>query len=223
MRPPGTRPGTARIGRISWQPTTDVVTADDSARRLLRLTAGDRPWGADALVRAVAAEDRERLVDLLRETAGGKQPSGPLPLRTTGGARRLVELCGPDTAAAGPEQRVAGVVLDADSVADAAADQLPQGVLCLDRLGLIVYANPRVAELLGEPRARFLGRTLWEGCPGWAGRRSRTICGRRCCPPEPCTSTSDGRRRARPGPAPSGSSRTTVTGWPSPSTPAPSS
>ncbi|MFB9464660.1 SpoIIE family protein phosphatase [Streptomyces cinereospinus] len=169
VRPPGTRPGTARIGRISWQPTTDVVTADDSARRLLRLTAGDRPWGADALVRAVAAEDRERLVDLLRETAGGKQPSGPLPLRTTGGARRLVELCGPDTAAAGPEQRVAGVVLDADSVADAAADQLPQGVLCLDRLGLIVYANPRVAELLGEPRARFLGRTLWEGVP-WLGR-----------------------------------------------------
>ncbi|WP_180685727.1 SpoIIE family protein phosphatase [Streptomyces gossypiisoli] len=163
--PPGTRPTAGRVGRFAWQPTTDLVTADDTARLLLPLAAEDRPWCADALVRAVAAEDADRLVDLLREAAAGKQPSGPLLVRTAEGAARLVELWCPDAAVHGPDQPVGGIVLDAASVADAAADQLPQGLICLDRLGMIVYANPRAAELLGEPRARFLGRALWEGVP----------------------------------------------------------
>ncbi|MEV7993799.1 SpoIIE family protein phosphatase [Streptomyces sp. NPDC086077] len=169
MRPPGTRPAPARIGRFAWQPTTDVVTPDDSARTLLRLAEEERPWASEALVRAVAAEDAERLADLLRAAADGKQPRGPLRVRTADGAPRTVELWSPDAAVHGPDQPVGGIVLDASSMADAAADQLPQGVFCMDRLGLIVYANPRAAELLAEPRARFLGRALWEGVP-WLGQ-----------------------------------------------------
>ncbi|MFI9613505.1 SpoIIE family protein phosphatase [Streptomyces sp. NPDC052023] len=169
VRPLGPRRTPKRIGRFVWHPVTDVVTADDSTRTLLGLAADEQPWASDTLIGAVIAEDAERLADLLREAAGGKQPSGPLLLRTTGGAPRVVEVCGPDAAAAGPDQPVDGIVLDAGSMADAAADQLPQGVFCMDRLGLIVYANPRAAELLGEPRARFLGRALWEGVP-WLGQ-----------------------------------------------------
>ncbi|MFJ4468118.1 SpoIIE family protein phosphatase [Streptomyces sp. NPDC089424] len=168
MRPPGTRHAPGRIGRFTWQPATDVVTVDDSARTLLRLAEEDRPWASEALVRAVAAEDAGRFADLLREAAGGRQPCGPLRVRTLEGAPRLVELWRPDAAEHGPDEPVGGIVLDANSMADAAADQLPQGVFCMDRLGLIVYANPRAAELLGEPRARFLGRALWEGVP-WLG------------------------------------------------------
>ncbi len=35
----------------------------------------------------------------------------------------------------------------------------------MDRLGTIVYANPRAARLLGLPRSRLLGHTLWEALP----------------------------------------------------------
>ncbi|GGT36720.1 SpoIIE family protein phosphatase [Streptomyces chromofuscus] len=169
LRPPGTRPTAGGIGRFDWHPATDVVTVDDSARVLMRLTAGEQPCSADALVRAVAAEDADRLVELLQEAARGKQPSGPLHLRTAEGAPRLVELWCPQAAFPDPDQPVGGIVLDTGSVAGAAADQLPQGVFCLDRLGLIVYANQRAAELLAEPRARFLGQALWEGVP-WLGQ-----------------------------------------------------
>jgi serine phosphatase RsbU (regulator of sigma subunit) len=50
-------------------------------------------------------------------------------------------------------------------MADSAADLLPDGVFCLDRLGLVTYANPRAAQLLGRPREELLGRPLWEGVP----------------------------------------------------------
>lgn len=53
--------------------------------------------------------------------------------------------------------------------ADSAADLLPDGVFCLDRLGLVVYANPRAAQLLDRPRAELVGRDLWEAVP-WLGR-----------------------------------------------------
>ncbi|MEV0473580.1 PAS domain-containing protein, partial [Streptomyces prunicolor] len=51
------------------------------------------------------------------------------------------------------------------SEGDSAADLLPDGVFCLDRLGLVTYANPRAAQLLGRPREELLGRPLWEGVP----------------------------------------------------------
>ncbi|MET9973163.1 GAF domain-containing protein, partial [Streptomyces sp. NPDC006356] len=59
------------------------------------------------------------------------------------------------------------VVLDPGpgTVADAAADLLPDGVMCLDRLGTVVYANPHAARLLRRPRTELLGRPLWEGVP----------------------------------------------------------
>ncbi len=62
---------------------------------------------------------------------------------------------------------VRGVVREPSggAVADAAADLLPDGVFCVDRLGTIVYANPRAARLLGLPRSRLLGHTLWEALP----------------------------------------------------------
>jgi serine phosphatase RsbU (regulator of sigma subunit) len=66
---------------------------------------------------------------------------------------------------------VRGIVLDPGlrATADAAADLLPDGVFCLDREGLIVYANPRAAQLLRRRRAELLGRALWDAVP-WLGK-----------------------------------------------------
>ncbi|MER6348107.1 SpoIIE family protein phosphatase [Streptomyces sp. NPDC001595] len=160
--PPATGPSGVRIGRFSWDPAADVVTADDTVPTLLGLAPHELPGSAGHFVRTLARADAQRLLALLRATAvGGPRPVAPLYVRTADGAALRVELWRPS--------RVDGIVLDAGSVADTGADQLPQGVFCLDRMGRIVYANPRAAELLGEPRARFLGQALWEGVP-WFGR-----------------------------------------------------
>jgi PAS domain-containing protein len=160
--PPATGPAALRVGRFSWDPAADVVTADDSLLTLLGLSPGELPGRARDLVRTLAKEDARRVLELLRETADrDSRPDAPLHVRTAEGAALRVELWTPSG--------VDGVVVDAGSVADTAADLLPQGLFSLDRLGRIVHANPRAAELLGEPRARFLGRPLWEGVP-WLGQ-----------------------------------------------------
>ncbi|MFD5715342.1 SpoIIE family protein phosphatase [Streptomyces pharetrae] len=162
VAPPATRPAAVRVGRFRWDPAADLATGDDTLRVLLGLAPDELPGGARDLVRTLAKDDAHRLLELLRETAdGGSSPDGPLYVRTADGAALRVELWTPS--------RVEGIVLDAGSVADAAADQLPQGMFSLDRLGRIVHANPSAARLLGEPRARFLGRPLWEGVP-WLGQ-----------------------------------------------------
>ncbi|HZF92246.1 SpoIIE family protein phosphatase [Streptomyces sp.] len=162
VAPPATRPASVRVGRFRWDPAADVVTGDGTLGVLLGLAPDELPGSARALVRTLTREDAQRLLELLRETAGGAPaPAGPLYVRTADGVALRVELWTPS--------RVEGIVLDAGSVADAAADQLPQGMFCLDRLGRIVHANPSAARLLGEPRARFLGRPLWEGVP-WLGQ-----------------------------------------------------
>lgn len=162
VSPPTVRPATVRVGRFRWDPAADVVTGDDTVRTLLGLTPADLPGSARALVGTLARADAGRFLELLRDTAdGGPRTAEPLYVRTVDGAALRVELWTPS--------QVEGIVVDAGSVADAAADQLPQGLFSLDRLGRIVHANPHAALLLGEPRARFLGRPLWEGVP-WLGR-----------------------------------------------------
>jgi serine phosphatase RsbU (regulator of sigma subunit) len=59
------------------------------------------------------------------------------------------------------------------ALGDAAADLLPQGVFCVDRLGVIVYANPRAAHLLGVAPERLRGRPLWEAVPWLTGPGSQ--------------------------------------------------
>ncbi|WP_107469563.1 PP2C family protein-serine/threonine phosphatase, partial [Streptomyces mangrovisoli] len=74
----------------------------------------------------------------------------------------------PAAAAAAPVL-VHGIVVDPGdgSAAQDAADLLPDGVLCLDRTGRVVYVNPAAAALLGFPRAELVGRPLWDRMPWW--------------------------------------------------------
>ncbi|WP_128436391.1 SpoIIE family protein phosphatase [Streptomyces cyaneus] len=168
VRPPAGRPPTGRVGRFAWDPVTGVVTMDERLNVVLDTASGKSDGAAEAFAEAVAPGDAERVLAALREAAGGRPPALPLYVRAPDGALRLVEVWGPhDDSAPFGAATVRGLVLDPGpgAVADAAADLLPDGVFCLDRVGAVVYANPHAARLLRRPRTELLGRTLWEGVP----------------------------------------------------------
>ncbi|MDN3027324.1 SpoIIE family protein phosphatase [Streptomyces sp. S.PB5] len=167
VRPPAAHPSAGRLGRFAWDPATGVVTADAHLHALVGVTPTDFDGTARALAEAVAPDDAERVLAALREAAAST-PSLPLYVRAADGGLRLMEFWTPDASAAGSDARpVRGFVLDPGpgAAGDAAADLLPEGVFCLDRLGLVAYANPRAAQLLHRPREVLLGRPLWEGVP----------------------------------------------------------
>ncbi|MFR0355314.1 SpoIIE family protein phosphatase [Streptomyces sediminimaris] len=172
VRQPGSRPPAGRAGGFAWDPVTDVVTADERLPGLLGVPADEFATSVRALADAVAPAETERVLTALRETAAGRPPPLPLYVRSEDGALRLVELWTPYAAPAPPgtpsgAHPVRGFVVDPGpgAAADAAADLLPEGVLCLDRLGLILYANPRAGQLLRRSRTQLLSRPLWEGVP----------------------------------------------------------
>ncbi|MGW8063742.1 SpoIIE family protein phosphatase [Streptomyces ziwulingensis] len=168
VRPPASVRHPQHAGSFAWDPTTGAVLLDEPLRALLGpdRIAGEAATTLDALTRTLAPDDGHRIAAALRQTAGGLPAPLPLHVRTADGALLLVELWRPQ-GPPGAGGAVRGVVRDPSTttVADAAADLLPDGVFCMDRLGTIVYANRRAAELLGRPRARLRGRSLWEAVP----------------------------------------------------------
>lgn len=169
VRPPTAHPSAGRLGRFAWDPATGVVTVDPPLHALLGVAPTAFGGTVEALAEAVSPADAERVLAALQETAADRPPpSLPLYVRGADGGLRLMEFWTPDAARVGAGSRpVRGFVLDPGpgSAADAAADLLPEGVFCLDRLGLVAYANPRAAQLLHRPRDMLLGRPLWEGVP----------------------------------------------------------
>jgi serine phosphatase RsbU (regulator of sigma subunit)/PAS domain-containing protein len=184
VRRPAGRPPLARIGRFVWAPQTGTVTGDEGLHALLGVPPTEFTGTAAAFADAVAPSEANRILVALRETAVGRPPPLPLYLRAADGQVRLMDLWSPydatgwsphdETApAAVPTEAgpVRGIVLDPGlgATVDAAADLLPDGVFCLDRAGLVVYTNPRAAQLLRRPRTELLGRALWDAVP-WIGR-----------------------------------------------------
>ncbi|MFF4544907.1 SpoIIE family protein phosphatase [Streptomyces sp. NPDC001435] len=165
VRPPAARPTVGRIGRFTWDPASSAVTVDDRLHDLLGVRPGDFAGTAQALADAVAPANAHQLLAALSDTAAGKPPPAPLQVRAEDGSPRLLELWPAPSPA--DSCVVSGIVLDPGpgQSADGAADLLPQGVFCLDRMGLIVYANPAAERLLGPDRAELLGRPLWEALP----------------------------------------------------------
>ncbi|MGW7237844.1 SpoIIE family protein phosphatase [Streptomyces sp. NPDC054804] len=171
VRPPATRPGTARAGRFTWDPATSAVCADDRLHALLGVAPKDFPTTGAELAAAVTPTEAHRVLTALRETAAGRPPECPLRVRAADGAPRLLGLWPPPGA---PDPTlVSGVVVDPGPTgfADGVADLLPQGVFCLDRAGLLRYVNPAAARLTGRPAAELLGRPVWEAMP-WLGGAS---------------------------------------------------
>ncbi|MEU2711290.1 SpoIIE family protein phosphatase [Streptomyces sp. NPDC007205] len=169
VRPPPSRPAQAVLARFEWDPGSCAVRADERLYGLLGLRPGAVVASDEALADAVAPHDAHRILAALRDTAAGKPPAAPLCLRGRDGTPRLLHLW--PAAGEGPAERVGGMVFEPGPAASAegAADLLPQGVFCLDRVGLIVYANQAAARLAGRERAWLLGQPLWEAMPWLAG------------------------------------------------------
>ncbi|MEU6478684.1 SpoIIE family protein phosphatase [Streptomyces sp. NPDC047017] len=167
VRPPAARAVESRVGRFVWDPVSDTVSADERFHVLLGRPAADFAGTGRALAETVAAGEGHQVLAALRETAAGRPPALPLPVRTAAGALRLMELWAPQAGRAPGPCRVSGTLRDPGPgpLGDAAADLLPDGVLCADRLGTVVYANPRAAQLLGRPRRALVGRPLWDSAP----------------------------------------------------------
>ncbi|MFF3419211.1 SpoIIE family protein phosphatase [Streptomyces sp. NPDC002698] len=165
-RPPVDGPSTRCVGGFTWDPDDGALIADDALWALLGIPQEDFTGTPDAFADALAHDEPRLLLAALRETAAGRPPPHPLPVRTGNGGLRLLELWTAGGADA-PPYRVSGALVDPGPgpAADGAADQLPEGVFSIDRIGLITYANPRAAELLGRPRAELMGRLLWDAVP----------------------------------------------------------
>ncbi|WP_031169970.1 SpoIIE family protein phosphatase [Streptomyces durhamensis] len=170
VRPPASRPAQAVVARFDWDPRSCEIRADERLHDLLGLRPGEDFAGTvEALADAVAPHDAHQVLAALRDTAAGKQLGAPLCLRGRDGTPRLLHLW--PAAGEGRAERVSGVVFEPGPAAsaEAAADLLPQGVFCMDRLGLVVYVNQAAARLAGRERAWLLGRPLWEAMPWLAG------------------------------------------------------
>ncbi|MFF4487976.1 SpoIIE family protein phosphatase [Streptomyces sp. NPDC001544] len=168
-RPHSAAPVPWPVGRFTWDPATSAVTADGGLHDLLGVRAGELTGTGEALAQALAPADAHRITAALAETAAGRPPPLPLHVRTDDGTPRLLELWAPEQSSG--TSPVRGLVLEPGTATsgDAAADPLPQGVLRLDRLGVVGYANPAAARLLGQERARLLGRPFGDVLP-WLSR-----------------------------------------------------
>ncbi|MCS0602641.1 SpoIIE family protein phosphatase [Streptomyces sp. LP11] len=168
VRPPASLPARAAAGRFSWDPVSCSVEADERLHALLGLRPGEFAGTDTALADAVAPSDARRILAALRDAAAGRPPDAPLGLRSPHGAPRLLDLW---PVPGGGPARIGGVVVEPGpgAFADGAADLLPQGVLCVDRTGVIVYVNPAAARLAGREPEWLLGRELWDGVPWLAG------------------------------------------------------
>ncbi|MEU1474492.1 SpoIIE family protein phosphatase [Streptomyces sp. NPDC005760] len=169
LRPPTASTSVGRAGRFAWDPEAGGITLDEDLHTLLGVPPSEFPGTVEAFAEAVAPTDAHRILATLRDTATGRPPALPLYLRAEGGELRLLDLWSAYDPPAAPAVRGVVVAPGPAPTADSAADLLPDGVFCVDRLGLVVYANPRAAQLLGRPRAELVGRDLWEAVP-WLAR-----------------------------------------------------
>ncbi|MFF1301480.1 SpoIIE family protein phosphatase [Streptomyces sp. NPDC058307] len=169
LRPPTSSTSVGRAGRFAWDPEAADISLDEDLHTLLGVPPSEFPGTVEAFAEAVSPSDAHRILASLRDTAAGRPPALPLYLRDEDGALRLLDLWNAYEPPAAPAVRGVVVAPGPAPTADSAADLLPDGVFCVDRLGLVVYANPRAAELLGRPRAELVGRDLWEAVP-WLAR-----------------------------------------------------
>ncbi|MER6126965.1 SpoIIE family protein phosphatase [Streptomyces sp. NPDC001795] len=169
VRPPAVGLLRGRIGHFSWDPAESTLTADDTFWELTGGAKDDIARSPEALAGAISPDDAPLVLSALRDTAAGSPPTRPLPVQAEGGGQRLLELW--NEGPAREAHRVGGLVVDPGPgpAAQGATDLLPDGVFAFDRKGLITYANPRAARLLGRPREELVGRHLWQAVP-WLGR-----------------------------------------------------
>ncbi|MEI7031192.1 SpoIIE family protein phosphatase [Streptomyces pratensis] len=163
----------ARAGRFDWDLRSGRITADADLCAILGFRPADAPETVDALAERLAPEDVHGLWGLARQTVeSAGRPVRRMRLRGPDGRSHLLELSGPWAAPDGEEPvgRLTGFLVDPGegSVVPEAADRLPRGIVSLDRLGRVTYANRLAGELLGRPCEELVGQVVWEALP-WFG------------------------------------------------------
>lgn len=164
-----------RAGRFDWDPHSGQVAADDELCAILGFTPDAFPGTVDVLAERLVPEDVYGLWALARQTVESADPVvRRMRLRGPDGRSHLLELSrrthpGGDARAG----VLSGFLVDlgAGPVVPEAADRLPRGILSLDRLGRITYANGLAEELLGHPRAELIGHLVWRALP-WFGHEA---------------------------------------------------
>ncbi len=162
-----------RIGHYDWDLGTGLLDGDAEIRAILGLAPGDLPATLETLVRRVAPEDAYGLGAAALQAADQDRPvASRMRLLGADGHPHLVELTArripPDADAL--HGRLTGLLVDLGTgiVAAGAPDQLPDGVISLDRFGRVVHANDRAEALVGRSLKQLAGQVLWEAVP-WLG------------------------------------------------------
>ncbi|MFJ3704234.1 MULTISPECIES: SpoIIE family protein phosphatase [unclassified Streptomyces] len=153
-----------RVGHFDWDIDGGTVTADDATRLILGHDPAEPPARTmEALTARLLPEDVHGLWTLGSTAARSAEGRvSRMSLWSPGGRPVLVEISGH-----GAPDRLTGVVLDpgAGPVVPDAADRVPHGILCHDRLGRITYVNGPAEEILGHTRAELIGRDMWAVLP----------------------------------------------------------
>ncbi len=165
-----------RVGRFDWDLRSGRVAADDELCAILGFEPAAFPGTVDALAERLVPEDVYGLWALARQTVESAEPVvRRMRLRGPDGRSHLLELSGRWARPGGdaPAGRLTGFLVDlgAGPVVPEAADRLPRGILSLDRLGRITYANALAGELLGHSRTELVGHLVWQALP-WFGHEA---------------------------------------------------
>ncbi|CAD5914916.1 MULTISPECIES: SpoIIE family protein phosphatase [Streptomyces] len=162
-----------RVGSFDWDLHSGGLTADDDLCAIFGTEPAEFPGTVDALAERLVPEDVYGLWALARQAVESADPVvRRMRLRGPDGRYHLLELSGrwihPDGESA--ESHLTGFVVDfgAGPVIAEAADRLPRGIVSLDRIGRITYANELAEELLDLPRAELVGHVVWEVLPWFA-------------------------------------------------------
>ncbi|MEW2168181.1 diguanylate cyclase, partial [Streptomyces sp. NPDC007084] len=81
-RAPEEGPSSRTVGGFTWDPGDNTVVADDALWALLGSRHETFPGTPEALAEVVARDQPRLLLAALRETAAGRPPPHPLPVRT---------------------------------------------------------------------------------------------------------------------------------------------
>ncbi|MCQ1581615.1 SpoIIE family protein phosphatase [Streptomyces parvus] len=165
-----------RVGRFDWDLHSGQVAADDELCEILGFEPAAFPGTVDALAERLVPEDVYGLWALARQTVESAEPVvRRMRLRGPDGRSHLLELSGRWTHPDGDvsASHLTGFLVDlgAGPVVPEAADRLPRGILSLDRLGRITYANGLAEELLGHSRTELVGHPVWQALP-WFGHEA---------------------------------------------------
>ncbi len=164
-----------RVCHFDWDLHSGQVAADELCA-ILGFAPADFPGTIDAIAERLVPEDVYGLWALARQTVESAEPVvRRMRLRGPDGRSHLLELSGrwthPDGDASAGHLSGFLVDLGAGPVVPEAADRLPRGILSLDRLGRITYANRLAEELLGHSRAELIGHVVWQALP-WFGHEA---------------------------------------------------